>query len=480
MYLVKWKQIVGILVTICVSCVCSADDSNLPVLVPTNGAIAEFKIRNVLTWDQMFNITGGNSTGLLLDLGDTNLYGEVCSGPYPFEAGEADYDYPRHRLMTPIEQGKGVVSLLKMHKPKYDANDWSTATPDQILTHMVHYRMNLYRAIPGKTPEHLGFYDARAAFAREENGGFVKKCTLVEGPFISLHSGQPDQVTVCWRTDEKVHGQVYLAPVLGTTKPGKGVRCGGFDLRVGDWIKFSSSKTAFEHRVEVSGLKPLGDYIYRVECTFDDQVTRTIPYRFKAAPPTDFRGRVSFGFASDSREGVLPGEQKYMGINYATLSRLAQDAARRDAHFFLFGGDLVNGYTSSRDDFSLQLRAWKQAMAGFWRSRPVWTAMGNHEALLNVFRDSDGSPVGLDKWPYATHSAEAVFNAEFINPQNGPEPANPARPTYKGNVYHVQYGPILAIAFNNNYWWTSNDRCKKYGGCPEGYMMTDQIEWIEN
>ena len=48
-------------------------------------------------------------------------------------------------------------------------------------------------------------------------------------------------------------------------------------------------------------------------------------------------------------------------------------------------------------------------MAGFWRSRPVYPAMGNHEALLNVFDDGSKYGIALDQWPYATHSAEAVF-----------------------------------------------------------------------
>jgi len=44
-------------------------------------------------------------------------------------------------------------------------------------------------------------------------------------------------------------------------------------------------------------------------------------------------------------------------------------------------------------------------------------------------------------------------------------------------VYSFQYGSLKAIAFNNNYWV-----CKKpevFGGAPEGYLLTDQMAWLQ-
>jgi hypothetical protein len=125
------------------------------------------------------------------------------------------------------------------------------------------------------------------------------------------------------------------------------------------------------------------------------------------------------------------------------------------------------------------LKGWKQALAGFWRSNPVYPAMGNHETLLNVFDDNSAGGLSLDKWPYETDSAEAVFAQEFYNPLNGPPVSDPRRPTYKENVYEFQYGPVLCIAFNNNYWWTTNEKISEYGGSPEGYIMEDQLQWVE-
>jgi len=175
-----------------------------------------------------------------------------------------------------------------------------------------------------------------------------------------------------------------------------------------------------------------------------------------------------------------------MGSNRYVLNTLVRDAFRRDARLFLFGGDLVNGYTSQVDDFRLQLKGWKQAFEGFWWTRSVYTAMGNHETLLHVFDDGSKYGISLDKWPYGTDSAEALFAQEFVNPTNGPTPSDIRRPSYRENVYRFQYGPVLFMAFNNNYWWTSCDprlpdtcRCPEYGGSPEGYMLENQLEWIE-
>ena len=52
-------------------------------------------------------------------------------------------------------------------------------------------------------------------------------------------------------------------------------------------------------------------------------------------------------------------------------------------------------------------------------------------------------------------------------------------PRYKGNVYKFQYGPLLIIVVNNTYWWTTDWAISKYGGSPHGYILEDQLEWIE-
>ena len=71
----------------------------------------------------------------------------------------------------------------------------------------------------------------------------------------------------------------------------------------------------------------------------------------------------------------------------------------------------------------------------------------------------------------------------MINPLNGPDTSDPRRPTYKENVYSFIYGPVKIIAFNNNYWVGFQDGSatgpKDIGGSPEGYIMRDQMDWLQ-
>ena len=82
----------------------------------------------------------------------------------------------------------------------------------------------------------------------------------------------------------------------------------------------------------------------------------------------------------------------------------------------------------------------------------------------------------MDRWPYETESAEAVFAREFVHPQNGPLPSDPRRPPYRENVYSFTYGPVRAIVYNNKYWYSSAS--SSYGGAPEGYLLEDQLAWL--
>ena len=415
----------------------------LPVLEPDYPE-RDGDIRNPFSFEQMRNFTGGTEKGLLIDLRDTSFQGTIYTGPYPFESGEADYDYARYRRYEPLEDGAGLLRIDKFFSDKYNANDWPVDEPSMTIG----YRLDI---------DGYGFFDSVVSFKGDPDSGFMKKLTIAEGPFVTmLTSDHPRSVVIAFETDEPCRGMVEVK--------GLGV--------------FPGADDETRHEIEVSGLQPSRNYKYRVVCEGSGDETFSPYYKFRAAPFKRGVRPVSFAFASDSREGVGGGERNYMGHNFNSMSRLANSAYRKGADLFIFGGDLVNGYTSEKDDFRLQLKGWKQSLAGFWRSRPVYPAMGNHETLVNVYDDDSKYGISLDKWPYATDSAEAVFAQEFYNPENGPMASDSRRPAYKENVYKFQYGSVLFIAFNNNYWWTSNKECKNYGGSPEGYVMEDQLEWI--
>ncbi len=447
-------------------------DDDLPVLVP-GGVSVDFGIRNRLPVKELHRcITGAteDGRGLAFDLGDESLEGKVHAGPYPFEEGEADYDHVRYRFTGKIAKGRGVIPVAHFLRTRYNANDWPDGQSRRPATPAVAYRFQLWRRRASGL-EDLGFYGG-VANVRFEGNKAVENLTILEGPFVTgLTSDDPTRVTVVWRTDRPAGAILQWSQPCDPAAPRP------------DALALPHAKSHIQTLVPGRNLVTLTDlvpgrrYYYQARSTADGEGVVTSVYSF-VTPPKAGEGEVCFAFGSDSREGVGGGERTYMGTNFHVASAVARDAYRRGADLVIFGGDLVNGATSDVGDFRLQLRAWKQAWAGFWRSRPVYPVMGNHEALVNAYPGPRGR-VLLDKWPYGAQSAETVFADEFENPRNGPDPDDFRRPTYKENVYSFSWGPVLFIAFNNNYWWTSNQYVRTFGGSPEGYLLNDQLTWIE-
>jgi hypothetical protein len=437
--------------------------NDLPVLIP-DFPQRQGSIRNPVTFEELHNIGQiGDHKGLYLNLGNPHHQGTIYTGPYPFEAGESDYDHPQFRLSTRLRKGTGLLQIDKFFSNRYNANGWIFEESDSSPTQTIGYRLSL---------SGLGFYDSVVSFKGNPDIGFQKNLTITEGPFVTMvSSDDPHRVMIAFETDQICKGQVDVLKASLSDKKLK--------RQFAAETVFNAAEPTKRHAIWLTRLHPDHTYEYAVRCANEDgDSVRSSVYSFHTAPRAG-KGEMVFAFLSDSREGVGDGERNYMGHNLHSLSRLVNHAYRMGTDFIIFGGDMVNGYTSSIEDFRLQLRGWKQSMAGFWRSKTVYTAMGNHEALVNVFDNGSRYGIALDKWPYETSSAEAIFAEQFWNPENGPLNLNPRRPSYKENVYHFRYGPVLFIAFNNNYWWTTNKECKNYGGAPEGYIMADQLIWIE-
>jgi len=441
--------------------------ADLPIKIP-DLPLREGIVRNPLTWEDLHRIIGPDPSGehLLVDLQSDRFSGRIFSAPYPFEVHESDYDYPWYRSESVFRNGTGIIPVSEFFQPKYNANNWSKKILRPVPTYTLTYRMEVQDDVNRRR---VGFYDGRISFMWSPKRGLIETVTITEGPYLNTSSDAPSNVILSLETDRMTTARVTVTTPNGTP--------------IAD---FTSQNLAKRHEISVNGLLPATRYRYQVgvEDTHGN-VTVTREYEFETAPSRGMSDLI-FAFASDSREGTGGGDRAYMGSNRYVLENIVRDAFRRDARLFIFGGDIVNGYTSDVEDFRLQFKGWKQAFEGFWRTRSVFTAMGNHETLLNVYDDGSRYGIGLDKWPYATSSAEALFAQEFVNPTNGPLPSDPRRPPYLENVYRFQYGPVLFIAFNNNYWWTScpprspeSCHCPEYGGLQEGYILEDQLSWIE-
>ncbi len=428
-----------------------------PVKNPTAENLSEnvhYKIRNLFsnqTLQAAFH--DGNASGLLIDFSDAcrllngekidpaQIHGKAVFGPYPFQQREADYAYKRFRGRAKIRNGKGTLDLSSLFSEVKNSARW-------VDSGTVAVRLILTLERPGRDTD-LGAYDLFLRF-KKENGRFLRAPTVSEGPFVQMvHSGDSTRMMVYFETDREVRARVSIGQ-----------------------FSFEDPEPARRHRIPISGLVPDTEYAYRV--AFDDYESRDFTFR---TAPDKGEGTFRFAFAGDSRDGNGGGELEFMGLNHQTLERLFNTAYLEKAAFFLFGGDLVTGYTTGKDDLLHQFRGWRQAAAGYWNHRPVYVGMGNHDALIRRYDDGSEDGVRLDRWPYETEGSETVFREVFDQFENGPRPSDPRRPEYLETVFAFQYGPLTAIAFNNNYWMSTH--ANRFGGSPEGYILPDQMSWIE-
>ncbi len=396
-------------------------------------------------------ITGPDKSGegLILDLGDTTLFGEIYSGVFYFEYHNSDFIYSRFRERHRLENGRGIISIREYFNPRAhtNVNGWT----DQGV---IAYRLNLWRkTTKGVRP--LGLYDSCVRFIKKGDG-FEKALTLTEGPIVNLiTSDHPDWLVISLETDIPSRAEIEL----------KGAST------------FTDRKEAIRHEIRLQNLLPDTEYRYRVIAWREGDTLRSPYFSFRTAPRPG-SSPVVFAYTGDGRAGQGGGEREYIGVNRYILQQIAAAVYRQGARFLLFGGDMISGYTDYAEDFILQFKAFKQALFGFLLERPLYTAVGNHEALLHTFEDGSRYGLGMDKWPYRTSSVEAVFAREFVHPENGPEPY-PDTPPYRETVYSFTYGNVKIIVFNNNYWWTSHRAIPHFGGNPEGYILPNQMEWIQ-
>ncbi|MCP5046899.1 MAG: metallophosphoesterase family protein [bacterium] len=447
-------------------------ESKLPVVSPASKGFKERKAYSLdcfLTLEAIQNcITDGDANGLFMDLKNIKelldgtivkptdkFMGSLWLGPYPFESGEVNYTYKRFRMELPVTPNtkKIILPLGGFLEGYRNSEDWSDG--GQVVL-----RMQLFLQSEQGT-RNLGLYDTMVSFKKttDSNGlvQYIKQTTITEDPSVNLiTSNDPSSMVITFRTDRSVAAKVVI----------------------NDNLEFGGTKENKVHEITVTGLEADTEYNYYIAI----EEGKTKSYNFRTAPKAG-TGEVTFAYCGDSRAGAGDGDYNLMGVNHRTMEKIANMAFKKGAQLFIFGGDLVNGFTNSPDDFRTQLQAWKQAMAGFRHHRPAYSCIGNHEAILRAFSKGRSSFLVLDRWPYETESTEAVFAEQFVNPQNGPVPSDSRRPTYKENVYSFQYGRVRFISFNNNYWVARNlfvrEATYRTGGAPEGYMMEDQLEWIQ-
>lgn len=416
------------------------------LVVDINGEkYTEIKETTYLTLSNMIGNPRGTSLGIFFDFKAPNLNGHLHFGLIPDNKSK----HPQPVFFnTPavIAGGMGIVVIQNQLEGKYD---------------VAHWRKNGRGTLGYRFIEKDGsiIYDGKVNFIYDGES-FKVDNTIIEGPFVN---NVTDSSAVIW------------------FKTNMDCKC---MVKIDDKL-FETERKSTHHEFLIANLEPATEYEYTVLYAENEKT-----YQFNTAPKPGTRTKFTFGYASDSRSGAGGGERNIYGTNSYIVKRLFAMAYNRDVAFVQFSGDMINGYVTIPEQADLQYSNWKRTIENYAHYFPVYTTMGNHEAVMREFRDSTGDKrVSVNRFPFDKESGEVVFQRNFVNPLNGPEsedgavydprPRREDFPSYKESVYYFVYDNVAMVVLNSNYLFSP---AMKYvdgvEGNLHGYIMDNQLKWF--
>ncbi len=397
------------------------------------------------TLAQMRGAPEGTEEGILFDFGG-GLNGKLYYGFTPY--GQSDYPLPVFFKKTlPIKEGKVELKIAGVLDGKYDMVDWQEKGYGTLAYRVANEQGEL-------------IYEGKVTFSG--NGPFKVEPAITQGPFVNNVKANYATLTF----DVHPRGKVRVT-VPGTEQ------------------EFSSSRAVSHYEHTLGPLESDKEYTYKVEV---GKVTRE--FSFRTAPFPGTRTPFTFAYASDSRAGQGGGERNMYGTNYYIMRRIMALNKQMDAAFMQFTGDLVDGYLTNRGEMELQYANWKRSVEPFAHYMPIYSTMGNHEALMRVFGiPREGKGYSVDRFPYYKESAEAVFSHSFTNPANGPKSEDGTKydptekrdfPPYMETAYTYTYDNVGMIVLNSDYFYAPSLAVDDHsGGNLHGYIMDGQFQWLQ-
>ncbi len=394
----------------------------------------------------------GNKEGIFIDFKNEKISGKIIYGLIKYKG--VKYPTPIFFKKTAkVKKGQAHINLTKLGG-KYDFTDWEKTK-----------MMSLgYRLINDKGEI---IYDGKLNIKIDNQGKFVPDFSLIEGPFVTLLN--ETGATISFKTNKAVIAQI----------------------KVGDEV-YSDVVPVTKHEIKLADLKPTTKYNYTI--SYGDWKEQ---YAFKTANKKGSRNKFTFAYASDSRAGRGGGERNLYGTNSYVAKKMFNYANHLDVDFFQFTGDLINGYSGSVGKQNLEYINWKHSISNFWRYKPVYVGMGNHENMERIFKRQGFKGhsyylghLFVDRFPFETESQEAVFADNFTLPKsdlksednNSFDPSNRTIdfPSYKESVYDYTFGNLAMIVMNSNYWYASStDDIPLTSGNVHGYIMDNQLAWLK-
>lgn len=419
-------------------------DGNLYYLTEAGDTMKMYYEPGKYTLSKLRVTPEGTDAGLRFNFGDSTLNGWIYYGFFP-DLDEVKHAYPIYSSRTAIiENGISEVDIKNKLVGKYDFIGWQESGLMRLGYRILNDRGQI-------------LYDGKLILTGK--GPFEVDTCIIEGPFINMI--QPNSAVVSFETNYPAVCSVMV------------------DGRV-----FSDLKAGLHHEIRLNGLEPDKIYDYSV---FYDSYDESHSYR--TAPEPGARTKFTFAYASDGRGNTGGGERDIKGVNSYILKRIAVLCNQKDVRFFQFTGDLIDGYVIDPDEISLEYANWKRTIEPFAHSMPFVASFGNHESLLHYFSDGKRGAT-IDKFPYDSVSAEAVFARNFVNPLNGPDSEDGCQydpdpdkvdfPSYKENAFYYTYDNVAIISLNSNYWFSPSIKYEqKIGGNLHGYIMDNQLKWCK-
>ncbi len=343
-----------------------------------------------------------------------------------------------------IQDGKAVIPITDL-RGKYDFTNWAE-TGNTLLGYRIVYEDGSI------------IYDSRVRMKGKVP--FKTNLTIIDGPYLNIL--RPNSAVISLTTNFETRVSIEIN---------------------GDEFRGKKSK---HHEIELTGLDADTKYDYTI---LMGGYKRKLWFKTPAA--TGSRKPFTFAFASDSRAGKGGGERNIYGANAYIIKKMAALALFEDAGFVQFTGDMINGYTTHRQYNLLQYQNFKHAIEPFAHRIPFVIAMGNHEALTYNFMEGDKTRASIDKFPWESESAEAVFCEVVVNPVSGlksedgskydPGPKTIDFPSYSESVFYYTYHNVAMVVLNSNYWYAPDSKMVKFtSGNIHGYIMDNQLEWLKN
>lgn len=391
---------------------------------------------------QMLNSPHGAKNGIAFDFG-ADLNGTLYYGFINYQ--DSRHPVPVYFKHTAkIVAGKTTVNIKKRLSGKYDMIGWEKSGKGTLGYRVANEKGEI-------------IYDGIIGF--KGTGPFEIDDTIVEGPFVNKIA--PSGAVISFDTNFPIVARVLIN---------------------GNVFKSADKQT--HHEIQIKGLEADRTYSYSVVYGQNKQT-----YSLHTAPLPGSRTTFTFSYSSDSRSGQGGGERDLHGTNFYMMRKIMALNNQQNVAFAQFTGDLVNGYLHDRGEMDLEYANWKRAIGPFAHHFMVSANMGNHEDFNYFFDNGTRYGITVDRFPFATESAEKVFADNFVNPENGPvsedgavydpDPDHPDFPSYRENAFYYTYDNVAIVTMNSDYWYCpSKSEIPTVSGGLHGYIMDNQLKWL--